>query len=654
MNTGERPPADPARPADLHERLRALGYLNAPVDRFVLSGATDRRSAAALAAGASLRIGLLAGLLLGPAGAVGLASQLPELITTITDAVMMAAYLVIMFGVATAIASFLVILPAGLLAQSLVRSSSFAVNARRVAAAAGTLIFLVCLAYLTLWWRAAVTTTSMPAPLFSAAVLGVAVTISLVLGHVVMVTALAFVARIDRSDASRPSGALRPGVPLSSWRVTLPLAGLAFVGAAALLFAAAPGAATGPAAPALTVVPTGERVLVIAVDGIDVTLLDRLRAEASLPVFARLLSAGAALMPSDRDRDPARVWTTIATGQPPERHGISALEGRQLAGVDGRLRPSSRVGALVAGATDLIRLTRPSIASGRERRIPTFWEVAARAGLRTSVIQWWATWPASEQSEDAGTVLSDRALLRLEQGGALDGEIAPAALYAALENDWATRRTRTSSRARAALLPNTPDDIASIIERSARLDASIADLSADRALAGVDLQVVYLPGLDIAQHGLFAADAGAGASAPSAMAARVRAIERYYQFLDTLLDELTRDHRTVLLITQPGRVASPGPGVMAITGAPEHADGGRTESSATSIAATALYLLGVPVAADLAGMVPTSLIAQTFLSAHPVRSVPTYGARHSAPRRTHGQPLDQEMIERMRSLGYLK
>ena len=636
-------------PDDLRERLRSLGYLNAPVDRFVLGGAANRRSAAALAGSASLRIGLLAGLLLGPAGAIGLAAQLPELITNVTDAIVMAAYLAVTFGVAAGVAAFIVIMPAGLIAQSLVTSASFAANARRVAAVAGALIFFACLAYLTLWWRAAVTTTSAPTPLFSAAVLGVAVAISLVLGHVVMVTALAFIARIDPEDA------LRPGVPLSSWNITLPLAGLAFAGAAALLFAAAPSATTGPVAPALTVVPTGERVLVIAVDGVDVALLDRLRANAALPVFSRLLSASSVTMTSDADRDPARVWTTIATGQPPERHGINALEGRQLAGVEGRLRPTSRTGALIAGATDLIRLTRPAIASGSERRIPTFWEVAARAGLRTSVIQWWATWPASEKGEDAGTVLSDRALLRLEQGGPLDGEIAPAALYAALERDWSTRRARTRERARAAVAADTPSDIASIIERSASLDASIADLAGDSVIAGVDLQVVYLPGLDIAQHGLFSADAGAAAAAPSAVAARVTAIEHYYQFLDTLLADLTRDQRTVLLVTQPGRVASPGAGVVALTGnAGRTGDAARAESSAASIAATALYLLGVPVADDLAGALQTSLIAPAFLSAHLVRAVPTYGARHSAPRRTTGQPLDQEMIERMRSLGYVK
>ena len=283
--------------------------------------------------------------------------------------------------------------------------------------------------------------------------------------------------------------------------------------------------------------------------------------------------------------------------------------------------------------------------------------------MRTSVIQWWATWPASEQGEDAGTVLSDRALLRLEQGGALDSEISPAALYPALEQDWSARRARVRDRARAAVLTDTPADIASIIERSAALDATIAELAAEPALARVDLQVVYLPGLDIAQHALFAANAETAAAAPSAVAARVLAIERYCQFLDGLVGDLTRggradltrDRRAVLLVTQPGRVALPGSGIMALTGTPERVGAtGRTEGAVTSVAATALYLLGMPIAADLAGALPTTLIAENFLREHPARTVSTYGARRIAPRRITGKPLDQEMIERMRSLGYVK
>ena len=66
-----------------------------------------------------------------------------------------------------------------------------------------------------------------------------------------------------------------------------------------------------------------------------------------------------------------------------------------------------------------------------------------------------------------------------------------------------------------------------------------------------------------------------------------------------------------------------------------------------------LLLLGVPVADDLAaGVAP--VVSDAFRSAHPLRRIPTYGLRRVGPRARTGQALDQEMIERMRSLGYVR
>ena len=193
----------------------------------------------------------------------------------------------------------------------------------------------------------------------------------------------------------------------------------------------------------------------------------------------------------------------------------------------GRLRAASGFWAAIAGATDLVRLTRPSIASGDERLIPTFWEVAARSGFRTAVVHWWATWPASD---DSGIVLSDRAILRLEHGGPNDAEIAPAPLYDTLRSRL-DRAPESRGRGRGWTRRGHADLVSSTLRRSAELDATILDLAADPALGTPDLLVVYLPGLDIAQHTLLGSPDAAGL-APSVVTTRVASLERYYQFLD--------------------------------------------------------------------------------------------------------------------------
>jgi Type I phosphodiesterase / nucleotide pyrophosphatase len=645
------PSPDP-RVDELREQLKALGYLDARVDRFVLGGGAKRGRGAALAAAASARLGALAGVLLGPAAAIGLRARVPGLVTSGTDAIVLAAYLAIFFGVATMLVSGAAILVGAAIARRSATSPGFPRRARQVAAAAGLLVGLACLVYLSLWWRTATGAGSGSAT-WTIAIVLIAVTISLLLGHGVMVTVLAFLAR---SGLAR---SLEPGLPLSSWRTTAPLAALSFAGAVALLVAA-PGTRLEPAPATLTVVPTNQRVVVVGIDGIDVPTLDRLRRTGRLPQFDRLLAQGVASLTSDPDRDPARVWTTLATGQAPERHGVRSLEARRVAGLDGRLQPGTSGWSAITAATDLLRLTRPTIASGETRLIPAFWEVAARAGLRTAVVHWWATWPAPD---DSGIVISDRALLRLERGGPQDGEIAPASLYQALQAGWSERRARAASEGAAAIAAELPGDLAAAMRRSAELDATLIDLAADPLLGTPDLLVLYLPGLDIAQHALFESQSS-GALSPSAAADRLAALEQYYVFLDQSLTRflaagdrpvrrsLGEGGRSIILVTQPGRVEHAGAGMVALSGAV--AATGQVSASATAVAPTVLHALGVPVARDLASGPVLELFTRAFVDAHPLREVASFGARRSYARTGSGAPLDREMIERMRSLGYLR
>ncbi|HUR19370.1 MAG TPA: alkaline phosphatase family protein [Vicinamibacterales bacterium] len=639
---GDQRPSVPVE--DLREQLRALGYLDARVDRFVL-GRTSFSTW-----GASLRIGALAGALLGPAAAVGLSARVPGLVTGVADAIVLAFYLAVLLGAGSAVLAFIATLAAGALARRAASRADFAVRARRAAMLAGLLVAGVCLLYLTLWWRA---TTLPSAPLGSVSaqlfVLAIAVAISVLIGHTVTVTVLASLVRFGLA------GSLQRGSPLSSWRVLLPVSAVALVGAFTLLIVTAPTEAPAHPPPPLAVVPTGLHVVVIAIDGIDVATLDLLNAAALTPTLASLTSQVRAPLANDLDRDPARVWTTIATAQPPERHGIRALEARQVAGVEGRLLAQSPALRLLTTATDVMRLTRPAIASSQERVVPTFWEVAATAGLRTAVVHWWATWPAAE---DQGIVISDRAILRLEQGGAPAGEIAPVSLYEPLLKEKDARHLRLAMAAAHEWPADLADDILKTLRRSAELDAMVLDLAADPALGPLDLLTVYLPGLDIAQHALLqSADSDAAPLAPSAMADRVRGLESYYTFLDGTLTRwlagLPSANRQVVLVLQPGRVQQPSPGLLALSG-DGATNGLLAQVPPTTVAPTILTALGVPIATDLAGTATRSMFTDLFQTGFPPRTVATYGERRRPGQIRTGKPLDQEMIERMRSLGYVR
>lgn len=633
---------------DLREQLRALGYLDASVDRFVLGPARETRRPAAIAFLASVRIGVIAALLLGPAAALGLSGRMPGLVTGTRDAGVVALYMGALLGVAVAIASF---------GMSLLVSS---IAGERVARRAGTLsayaggaVSVACLVYLTLWWRTANAGFGWSAPVWTGFALAVAAGISLLLGHAVRVTAFAVMA----AGHSRIASQLQRVRP-TSWKMSAAAGVLAFAGAGALLVLTAPGHDGAQTRPALTVVSSGLRVRLIAIDGFDPGIFAELAKAGRVPSLAAALGAAPARLAAENTRDPARAWTTIATGQTPESHGVEGLETRRVTGLQGTVPTgaASKLVAAISAATDLLRLTRPAITSGNERREKTIWEVASDAGLRSAVINWWATWPARTDTDpNSALIITDRATLRLERGGELDAEIAPASLYARLAPRWPGIREQGSARAAQALTLMTTIEpaVAAVLKRSAELDAIQLGLIRELPEPRPDLVAVYLPGLDIAQHALLGTQEGALAA--SALATRLDALREYYVCLDRLLSDALRasSGELVVLVTEPGRVAAAADGLMAIAGAAPRPLSPLTGRS-TDVMPTVLYALGVPISTQLAGSPLLGLFPADFTSRFPVRHSAGYGRPSMNNAVRTGQPLDQEMLDRLRSLGYVR
>jgi hypothetical protein len=645
--TPSRPPTgDDPRVDELRQRLRSLGYLDAGVDRFVLGPARSTRRPAVIAFLASIRVGVLAALLLGPAAALGLSARIPGLVTGPRDALVVALYLGAFFGAALA-ASALV---ASLLVAWVSRHSGarFARRGTRLARAAGGLVTLLCLIYLTLWWQTVIAGLGWSAPLWTLAALALAAAMSLLLGHAVAVSSsavmLAGVGGASENEQRRRS----------SWRTTIAAGAIAF-GAAALLLTWSADATRDSTTvhDVVTIVPAGLRLRVIAIDGFDVRIFEELSSRGQVPALTAALHTTRVQLESRAgdDGDPARVWTTVATGQPPDVHGVQGLETRRVAGMQGSvaIAQPSPLGRAIRGTTDLVRLTRPSIASGTERRAKTFWEIAAETGLRTTVVNWWATWPATH---GAGVVLSDRATLRLERGGPLDAEIAPANLYESLGQRWPEIKARATTEATSALDRPVDDGARAILQRSAELDAIQLALLAGVTTPDTDLSVVYLPGLDIAQHALLGENQ-MGLSA-STLAARLEALKAYYTALDRLLAPLLTPapDELVLVVTEPGRVAGAGGARLSARGIAVRSHDG--SGVATAVASTVLYALGIPIARDLPSAPLLELFDPQFAARYPVRYVTSYGRPSAAPVSRTGQPLDQEMVDRLRSLGYVR
>jgi hypothetical protein len=597
--------------------LRQLGYLNTGLDRFVLA---DAGGGSVLAASRHVawRLGVLGGVVFGLTLTLAAGLLEPRLRRSPQDLVILAGYLVLVLGAATGAAAF-----AGGLAAAWWGRGGRTVRAT-LARNVGLGLAVLALGYLALWWRSHALHA---APGFQALVAALGTFAAVVLGRFGTLAAVAVLAGAGVADRL-PEASL-------SRRHMLPL-----LAAAALLFGAGVAAASyygahdARTAPDFAVVPTGLRVVLLGIDGLDAGLADALVARGQMPHLSALRArASRARLRVEPELVPAIVWTTIATGRGPDAHGIQSMGGRRLAGMRtpvplGDEGPFAR--ALV-DAADLLRLSRPQPPSSVLRSVKALWNVASEKGLRVGVVNWWATWPADPVN---GYVVTDRAFFKLEKGGAPDREVHPPEVFA-----------------RLAALPRPADT-----DRARALDRFHAE--AARVLADAnppDLEALYLPGLDIATVQQLGQAAASDLGGLDARLARVR---EHYAFVDTLVgDVVARAGATglIVLVGDPGRLPRAGPtppvGELLLAGdAVRPGDIG--EASERDIAPTVLHLLGLPRSRELDGRVLDEGLAAPFREAHPVRTVDSYGGRSAG--RPADSGFDHAMLEELRALGYIR
>ncbi len=423
---------------------------------------------------------------------------------------------------------------------------------------------------------------------------------------------------------------------------------------------------------------TGLRVLLFGIDGADWDIIDPLIARGQLPNLARLKRQGAwgKLKSSVPTLSPL-LWTTIATGKAPDRHGIDDF--------------------LVADPVTGQRV--PINSTFRKTR--ALWNIVSEAGMRSDTIAWWATWPAESVT---GHLISDRiAYSTFDLAGPAAGrgavyppDYAPTVerlrvtpenvtleivgrfirvgrqeLVAARKPGGAGSERRESIGVLTRVLASTET------YRRVALDL----LRSERGGEAPRLFAVYFQGVDEVNH-RFAHCAPPRMSLCSENDYRSfqGTIEAFYRYQDEILGDILRaaPGTTVLVVSDHGFATGrrrpddvkpfiegkPGlwhelTGIFLAAG-PGIGRGEIPTVTLYDIAPTVLHLLGLPLAEDMPGKIPQSLLDEAFAARTPIEKVPSYeglGPRTPAAGATEiaeeGKAAEQEMVEQLRSLGYI-
>ncbi len=433
-----------------------------------------------------------------------------------------------------------------------------------------------------------------------------------------------------------------------------------------------------------TPVPRVERrVLLFGIDGATWTVIDRLFAEGRLPTLARLAREGtrAPLRTLHPTHSP-RIWTTIATGVPPQVHGILDF------------------------VVELPGTGRTTLPSSTQRRVPAAWNILSDHGYRVGVANWWASHPA-EPIE--GFVISDRAspVRRATYTSVLgltdeamsrrsSGETHPPELADELEAILGPP-DEPNPQLLARLAPLGPEQLEelraqTVFSRESRLSVLKFTLLQDLAAAEAslyalqrfepDVMLHFFAGVDSIEHHFwkYMEPERFEGVPPDEVAVFGELVERYYELADEILGRFLAaygdDPLAVVVVSDHGHEADPRHGTASARGqalwasgthkdAPDGilivsgvdaARGAALESaSVEDVTPTLLALLGVPVGADMSGRVLGEAIEASFLAAHPVRTVTSHAHPDDAgPGLPVASDADEVLEGRLRALGYVE
>jgi predicted AlkP superfamily phosphohydrolase/phosphomutase len=414
---------------------------------------------------------------------------------------------------------------------------------------------------------------------------------------------------------------------------------------------------------------TDGKVLLLGLDGLDWDLILPWLRAGTMPNLDRLMKSGSwGVMETIVPTLSPLIWTSIATGVTPDRHGI----------LDFVERDPAR-GVMVP-------------VTGRSRRVPAIWNIASALGRTVSVVGWWGSWPADRVN---GLMVSDRLYYTLTQGLTKEvlREDPPEMIFpkerqeefvelrnrAVAETDWAAVRYFMNIEEQAF-------DVAVAADRGMEdpVDGFRRLLAATRTYLGAgllqadgkpDLAMVYLEGTDTIGHLLAPYVPPPTLEVDPLVAARyVAAVPKYFQIVDRwigrYLEQYPLEEYAVVVVSDHGFKWQEGrPRGLSGTDGPTAAlwhepDAafvvagrgvralGRVEAQASiyDVAPTLAALLGLPTdpawkGKPLPGCQRPNLEPIDYLALVPPASY--------RPDTGDAVPVDPEFVSKLRALGYL-
>lgn len=423
--------------------------------------------------------------------------------------------------------------------------------------------------------------------------------------------------------------------------------------------------------------------LLVAVDGLEWSVLEPLLAEGKLPVFSDLIERGSSgyLKTMTPAFSPV-IWTSIATGKVPQKHGIPNF----IYEVSRNGKPEYR-----------------SFTSGH-RKTKAFWNILSDYGFAVHCLGWWITYPTEPITGVMVSQTNTTDALRNPKGAlwkgsllkGVDGQVHPSELQNMVMG-WLEEVDASLEKITEEMFGPRPHPLTLFGRRmweqsqwafradAIYLRAAREILSSERP---TDLLAVYIGGPDVVSHRFWRYTYPGEFThppSPEEIENFGRIIENYYLYVDRKIGELLEllpEDAGVMIVSDHGMHAANTDHIFSADDPPElansakHHDGppgvivaagggfrraGRqdraglkTLGSVFDVTPTLLALKGVPLGLDMDGKPMLELIHTGDTEIPGIHT-------HDTPEWLAGrqerilEAVDQsERIEQLRALGYLQ
>jgi predicted AlkP superfamily phosphohydrolase/phosphomutase/tetratricopeptide (TPR) repeat protein len=265
-----------------------------------------------------------------------------------------------------------------------------------------------------------------------------------------------------------------------------------------------------------------ERLLVVGWDAADWKLIRPLLAKGEMPHLAKVMAEGAwGNLSTIQPALSPMVWTSIATGKRPYKHGIHGFTEPTPDGMS--VRPITNLG----------------------RKVKAFWNILNQHGKRSIVAGWWPSHPAEPIR---GAMVSDR--YPVPAGRNFQAPMPQGAVW---PPEWSDRLAELrvmpdeiSGHMLQVFMPQARNvdqekdrslaDLAGIVAETMSLHAAATDLLENEPW---DLAAVYYTGIDHFSHRFMRYHAGKGMASGSSEAAWFAEImQNAYRYHDAMLGRL--------------------------------------------------------------------------------------------------------------------